>query len=83
MNGLWAWADPERCDEWTYLNDPWACNYIAFTNCSHRVKSEHLISMDSSGYVDWEDLDDFFHANVSEGGVGINDHLRQRYRGMT
>ena len=37
---------------------------------------------DQSGYVDWEDLDDFLHANVSEGGVGIDDRLRQRYRGM-
>ena len=37
--GLWAWADPKRCDPYVYLNNPWACNFIPFTNCSNRAKT--------------------------------------------
>ena len=37
--GLWAWADPKRCDPQVYLNNPWACNFIPFTNCSNRAKT--------------------------------------------
>ena len=33
---LWAWADPKLCDLEVFRNDPWACNFISFTNCSTR-----------------------------------------------
>ena len=33
---LWAWADPNLCDLEVFRNDPWACNFIPFTNCSTR-----------------------------------------------
>ena len=33
---LWAWADPNLCDSGVFRNDPWACNFIPFTNCSTR-----------------------------------------------
>ena len=35
---LWAWSDIVRCPPYVYLHDPWACNFIPFTNCSHREK---------------------------------------------
>ena len=36
--GLWAWSDIIRCPPAIYLHDPWACNFVPFTNCSHREK---------------------------------------------
>ena len=76
LNGLWAWGDPDRCDEWTYLNDPWACNYIAFTNCSNRVKTDHIPVAE---LVDFENFPVWLHSDVSVGGAGIVNGLRERY----
>ena len=73
---MWAWGDPDRCDEWTYLNDPWACNYIAFTNCSNRAKADHIPVAE---LTDFENFPVWLHSDVNVGGVGIVNGLRERY----
>jgi hypothetical protein len=72
LNGLWAWADPARCDETTYMNDPWACNYIAFTNCSNRVKTTHIKPAE---LTDWENFFPFLEVHFVPHGVRPLPHL--------
>lgn len=50
---LWSWADPKICPHDTFANDPWACNFIAFTNCSNRVLSVNSTKLDNVHHCEW------------------------------
>ena len=57
---LWSWADPRLCDLEVFRNDPWACNFIPFTNCSTRdLKPNVALKTDVFSY-------DILHKNFIE-----------------
>lgn len=38
----WYWANEETCETDTYLFNPWACNFLSFSNCSNRDSAFRL-----------------------------------------
>ena len=81
FDGLWAWSDPINCHPETYLNDPWACNFIAFTNCTDRIKSTKIKPLHFARHWNGEENStDFLSNPVAIGGAGgITQILRNIY----
>ena len=65
---LWSWADPNLCDHEKFKNDPWACNFIAFTNCSNRELSSNIST-----------VPELYDSNVLAKNKIISKDLRIRY----
>eukprot|EP01038_Epipyxis_sp_PR26KG_P007087 gene7087-9672_t len=57
MSDIWKWIDPDTCDPISIMFDPWSCNFISFTNCTHsengklrRIHSSYPNATDSGRY---------------------------------
>ena len=80
FNKLWGWSDPINCHPNTYLNDPWACNFITFTNCTDRIKSSNIDSLFFAPTYPNGGSSDFLTNPVTIGGAGgITQILRNTF----
>ena len=82
--GFWAWADPKLCPQKIFLNNPWACNFISFSNCSNRVASGHITP---ERYGQWKNNTIFLTSGNTSVIMGNNSLItmetREKYNDST